>query len=183
MSERPFSIQRGVGNKTKDSDLSFVRELGSYAEDVGVVLHATLGMSAIELVRRSEIKSLQSEHPQLNRDDLEDFLQRYKRGQGKILSDFINVAVIGARLYEVENGVIWLGGQLSEDCQDAMSDNRVVLSKMLSEATGSTIELPERELYVNIGVVDENADDAAPLLDYVASKLPDKLFLYDVDIH
>ena len=76
-----------------------------------------------------------------------------------------------------------MGGQLSEDCQDAMSDNRVVLSKMLSEATGSTIELPERELFVNIGVVDENADDAAPLLDYVASKLPNKLFLFDVEIH
>lgn len=183
MSERPFSIQRGVGNKTKDTELSFVRELGSYAEDVGVVLHATLGMSAVELVRRSEIKSLQSEHPQLNRDDLEDFLQRYKRGQGTVLSEYTNVAVIDARLYEVENGVIWLGGMLSEDCQDAMNDNRVVLSKMLSEATGSTIDLPERELFVNIGVVDENADDAAPLLDYVASKLPDKLFLFDVEIH
>ncbi len=183
MIERPFSIQRGVGNKTKDNELAFVRQLGSYAERVGVSLSATLGMTAVELVRRAEIRSLQTEHPQLNMDDLEDYLEIYKGGDGALLDSFTNVDIVGARLYEVENGVIWLGGELSEDSEDEMADERDTLADMLSEATGSTIELPERELFVNIGMVDKNAHVAKPLLDYVASSLPDSLFLYDVDIH
>lgn len=183
MSERPFSIQRGAGNYTKDRELSFIRELGDYALGFGVGLDASLGMTAVELVRRNEIESLQAEFPHLNKQEIELLLEKYKLDPDSQLRHSENLEIVGARLYEVEDGRVWLGGELSAESQDGMADDRDDLSYLLSEATGSKIELLERDHFVNIGVVYNNMSASEPLVEYVAEKLPDRLFVYDVDVH
>ncbi len=182
MSERPFSFQRGVGNRTKDNELSFIRNLGNVAEGMGIGLHASLGMSALELVRRSEIRPLLKEYPGLKRQRVEDLLDDYKNDESDELGKYKSVDIAGSALFVVENGVTWLGGVLTLSSKAFVASERRVMEDLLCEASDCDITLPERELFVNIGIVEDNVEAVEPLLKLVSDNLPNSLFLYDVHL-
>lgn len=181
MSERPFPIQRGVVSPTTNPELPKVPDYKRFAEKIGVGLYTSLGTTAVELVLRSEIETFQLQFPEFYKLDFFRTLCKFKVGRHKELGTIKDVDIVDVRLYEVKNGELWVGGELSERSVDDMEGERALMAEVIRDTVGFDVELPDEiQEYLKIGRIDSGAENIEPLLVRVAETLPEKLYLRGV---
>lgn len=178
MSARPFSIQRPVVSPTTHPELPKVPDYKSFAEKIGVGLYSSLGTTAVELVLRSEIEAIQSQFPEFYKPDFFRTLCKIKEGRHKELGTLKDVDIVGVKLYEVENGELWVGGELSEENMDEMEGERALMAEVIRDTVGFDVELPDAiQQYLKVARIETGAENAEPLLVHVAETLPQKQYL------
>lgn len=176
-----FSIERGVGNITKDKNLRFIRSLSEQAKHSGVSLHATLGMSAIELVRKGEMLDITEQYPSLTAENVESGIMwlasRRATGFGKHKTFFVGEP----KVYSPVNEPQWIGAAVL-DRQATLENERHTVARLLSDLAEEDVDLVPVEFFLNIGIIDRSSAGIDEVLGYIERQLPQTVDVYEVDV-
>ncbi len=180
-----FSIERGVMNHTRDKKLGFIKQLDKNIRHTGVRLHASLGMSAVELVRSGEMRDITLRHGDITFDEVQSVVEEelaWKKVAG--LGQRLQLKLGKAKVYTPRHEQEWVGIPVLPNSHGRwLARNRIVIGQVLTAMTGEEIELPPRELFLNIGKIDVYSHTGIDeTLAYVDAHAPKNVDVYDVSV-
>lgn len=171
-------------NKTKDTKLTFIRDLSERAErsGSGLIVHANLGMAAIELVRKGEMLGLLPDYPLLTADNVESTIKQLVINHVGGLDDCKTFRLGELKVYNPINEREWIGAAVIDE-GDVLERERQIVAESLFDLTGEDMELVPVEFFLNIGIIDAFSEGGVDdIIDYVGQKLPETVDVYDVDV-
>jgi hypothetical protein len=176
----PYSVERKVMNQSRNTKLGFVRDMGDIARKAGGRVFASLGLPAVDIIHRGETATLASEFPDLQFDTVEPVVAQLRQNRVGTFSDSLKRVRLGeVRVFSCAEAPI-IGAEVN-DVVGIITEERHELGKRLSDIVDAQVSLPDRELFVVLGKVDDWDDDGVrAVCDFANENIPTWIDLYDV---